>query len=454
MLQQIQRHTHRPQTSAQLAQTMSLLHLTAEELRASVEEALANNPALEQTAAPACPFCGKPLAKAGICPDCASPAAGEGVVFTSPAADFLPAYAASAPEEAESAQIPSLAAHLLGQIAADLAAEDRPLAAHLLMGLDEDGLLTLPLAEVAAYFHVPLARVRGVQSLIQRADPSGCASANPQEALQAQLNQLQEKAPAHTTLCLQHFSLLAKGNYPSLAKALQISEKEVEAAARFIGANLNPYPARAYWGKPSAPQARYYNPDVLIRRSGEARNPSLIVEVSQPYAASLRVNPLFRQALKQAEEDKLPAWQEDLQQAQLLVKSVAQRAGALELLMKALAQAQKDFILRGEAYLRPLTRAALATQLGVHESTISRAVAQKTVQLPNGHIVPLSRFFESQLPLRAALRQIIQSETQPLSDQELANRLRLLGFSATRRTVTKYRLKEGILSSYLRPVKP
>jgi RNA polymerase sigma-54 factor len=133
-----------------------------------------------------------------------------------------------------------------------------------------------------------------------------------------------------------------------------------------------------------------------------------------------------------------------------LVKCVGLRARALELLMARLATLQREFILRGEAQMRPLTRAALAHELGMHESTISRAVAGKSVQLPNGRIVPLSIFFERHLNVRVALRGLVEKETMPLSDDELAAQLKALGFSVARRTVAKYRAMEGILPAFLR----
>ncbi len=110
----------------------------------------------------------------------------------------------------------------------------------------------------------------------------------------------------------------------------------------------------------------------------------------------------------------------------------------------------KPFILKGETQLKPLTRASLAEELGVHESTISRAVSSKAVQLPNGRIVPLSLFFDRSLNVRTYLKNIIEVETHPLSDMELVDLLSKQGFNVARRTVAKYRAMEGILPAHLR----
>lgn len=97
-----------------------------------------------------------------------------------------------------------------------------------------------------------------------------------------------------------------------------------------------------------------------------------------------------------------------------------------------------------------MTRASLAEELGVHESTISRAVTNKTVQIPNGHLISLDRFFDRSLNVRTALRAIVSGEQKPLSDTQLAASLREQGFDVARRTVAKYRAMEGILPARLR----
>jgi RNA polymerase sigma-54 factor len=456
MLRQIQRQAHRPLISAHLAQAMTLLHLSADELRETVERELSQNPALELAAAPTCPACGRRLARPGACPLCAGSPSGEPIVFTSPAAEFREYSGRRQSEEGAEALEPvetlSLAAHLLRQIAPELAVEDRPIAAHLLTGLDEDGLLATDPAEVAAYFHLPGERVEAVRRLIQRSDPLGCASRSPREALSSQLENLSETQPIPTGVaaCLEAFDLLAHQKFAEIGQKLGLDKKAVEEAARFIGANLNPYPARAFWGTNAAPLPVYRRPEVVIRLSGDQPEAALIVEIAQPFGGMLRLNPLFKAALRAAEGEKLEDWKSDLERAGQLVKSVGLRARALELLMSRLASLQREFILHGEAHLAPLTRASLAKELEVHESTISRAVAGKSVQLPNGKIIPLAIFFEQHLPVRAALRELVAAETRPLSDDELATRLKAQGFPVARRTVTKYRAIEGILPATLR----
>jgi RNA polymerase sigma-54 factor len=118
--------------------------------------------------------------------------------------------------------------------------------------------------------------------------------------------------------------------------------------------------------------------------------------------------------------------------------------------MQKLVVVQRDFILNGDAYLKPLTRAELADELEVHESTMSRAVSDKSVQLPNRRIVPLAMFFDRSLHIRTALKQIIDEEANTLSDSQIAQMLSGMGYQVARRTVAKYRSIEGILPAHLR----
>ena len=118
--------------------------------------------------------------------------------------------------------------------------------------------------------------------------------------------------------------------------------------------------------------------------------------------------------------------------------------------MRRLVGLQRDYILKGEKYLVPVTRFQISIELEVHESTISRAVAGKAVQLPNRRIIPLSSFFDRSLPARMVLKEIIDAEPHPLSDAELMALLADRGFPVARRTVAKYRALEGILPAQMR----
>jgi RNA polymerase sigma-54 factor len=174
------------------------------------------------------------------------------------------------------------------------------------------------------------------------------------------------------------------------------------------------------------------------------------VEIIMPISGTLQVNPLFKQAVQQAESASKEELKGDLDKASLFVKCIQQRNHTMERLLSRVASIQRDFILHGEKYLMPVTRAQISRELEVHESTISRAVANKAVQLPNKKIVPLSMFFDRSLNVRTVLKEIIDREKAPLSDSDLVELLSERGFDVARRTVAKYRSIEGILPAHLR----
>lgn len=468
MILQSQIPAMRHLTTAHLAQTMTLLELTGSELAQKIEAALASNPALELVENRRCPLCQRRLPAHGPCPVCSHPTANgeQPVVFVSPRSDFWTGSGWTGdegmPAEEWTAAPEELPAFVLRQVASELDTKDRPLAAHILSSLDDDGLLTVPVMEIARYYHLPSSRVESVLRLIQRAEPVGVGSATPQGALLVQLEVLAESRavpPLAAAAIQKGLDLLSRRAYPELGQRLGISASEAQKLARFITVNLNPYPARAHWGdtlhkhsgaKPAGEAGAYQDPDILITRQHDSGSTPLVVEIISPFAGALRVNSLFRQVLAQAPADKAEQWQADLDQANLLVKCLQQRDNTLVRLMQRLVMLQRQYLLNGDAYLEPITRAQLAVDLNVHESTISRAVAGKCVQLPNRRIVPLAKLFDRSLNVRTALRQIVAEEKKPLSDGQLADLLIHQGFPVARRTVAKYRAMEGILPARLR----
>jgi RNA polymerase sigma-54 factor len=467
MLLQTQKPMLRPQTTAHLAQTMALLELTTMELRQKVEAELARNPALELIEELRCPTCHKVLHNNQPCPTCANTLGAspeQPIVYLSCHEDFFnkpssQSFPDDLPDDNIAPDREALPAYILRQIGPELAVEDRSIAVHVLTSLDEDGLLTVKPIEIAMYYHVPLSRVEKVIGFIQHADPLGVGSSTPQAALLIQLEVLRENrsVPALAEKAINAgIELLSPHHLPELAKALSIPVSQARDITRFISDNLNPFPARAHWGEhPSADASEaqentYHFPDIIISRVSEDENAGLIVEIAMPFYGTLRVNPLFREALQQAPADKAELWQGDIEQATLLVKCLQQRNHTIVRLMQRLVVIQRGFILHGDGYLKPITRADMAEELEVHESTMSRAVSDKAVQLPNRRIVPLAMFFDRSLHVRTALKQIIDQETDTLSDSQIAVLLSDMGFPVARRTVAKYRSIEGILPAHLR----
>ena len=246
MLLQSQRPSLRPMTTAHLAQTMTLLELTTGELQQKIDNALSSNPALELIEESRCPRCHRLLPYRGACPTCSAPSRTTGdqpIVFISPRRDFYHSRGHASDDDDETnreewaAAVEDLPTFVLRQIAPELPAEDRSLAAHLLTSLDEDGLLTVSILEVARYHHVPPSRVEHVQRQIQRAEPVGVGSATPQEALLVQLEVLAESRPVPDLagqVIQQAMDLLSRRAYSELGRRLGIPARQAEQISLFI----------------------------------------------------------------------------------------------------------------------------------------------------------------------------------------------------------------------------
>ena len=457
------------QTTAHLAQTMTLLSMNNIELSQEIERALNDNPALELSDERVCPQCNRRIFRGQICPRCSQPKdiiSDDSVVFLSSRSDFFEHKGNFNSDDISPEEISSkkeeLPTFVLRQIVYDLEEDEQKIAAYLVNLINEDGFILEDDINAAQYFHVPLSRIIKVKKIIQGADPIGIGASSPKEAMLIQLQVLanEQDIPQLTESIVENYlEDLSKKNFDVISKALEIEEENVKEVAEFISKNLNPFPARAYWGSSTNTSAdipeTYSKPDVIIRHMNNDPNLPLIIEVILPYGGRLQLNLVYKNALKEANSNQKTELKTDLDKANLFIKCLKQRNNTMRRLMEKISKVQKDFILEGNKHITPLTRAELAKELDVHESTISRAVASKSVQMPDGKIIPMSVFFDRSLGVRSELKDIIENENSnhPMSDTKLANELEKRGYKVARRTVAKYRSMEGILPAYMRKEK-
>lgn len=461
---------NRHQATAHLAKTMTYLQLSATELEAALLKEVDHNPALEIVDELRCPGCGRRLRRLP-CATCAAPTGdGAPVVFLSPRE---PGTARLRDHERDSGDPPEvrmpdrLDEYILRQIGPALKPEERPVAAYILAQLDENGLLREALAEMAAFKRVSLRTVEHVLDLIQHADPLGVGAPSAQACLLIQFASLMEagQVPDHLrelvpVLIHDHFDALGKMEYERIARRLradhawQVAPGAIAAAVEFIHRNLTPFPARAFWGDgraaPNADGAAHHAPDVSITLLSAEAGGGLAVEVFAPLSGWLRVNPEFKAAVSECTGEERERWLQTVAEAALVTKCLQQRNHTMRRLMEVIAQGQREFILGGDGDLRPTTRVQIAQHLGLHESTISRAVAGKSVALPDGRVVQLSKFFDRSLSVRDRVRNLIQAESRPLTDDDIADALARQGVTVARRTVAKYRKMLGILPANVR----
>jgi len=457
-------HDLRPQATAHLATTMSFLQLSTAELEAQLQQTLDKNPALELVDELRCPQCGKRLARYP-CPRCAAPQDNDGLVVCLSQRTTFQSEPRDDDEQdfARDLRAPDrLDEYILQQIGPALTFAERPIAAYILARLDEHGLLPETASEIAAYTRARLVEVERVLSLIQHADPPGVGAHTPQASLLIQLDCLAENAAPATrpTLALarliveKHFETLGRHDLTRIARQLHVACSSVEAAADFIQRNLTPYPTLAFWGEgklinPGNEDA--LTPDITISFLNRAeQGGSLLVEVFTPFSGWLRVSPELKAALHDCASEERERWSQAVMEAALVTKCLQQRNHTMRRLMRLIATEQRAFILGGDGDLHPLTRARVARELAVHESTISRAVAGKSAALPDGRIVPLSKFFDRSLSVRDRVRLLVEAETRPLTDDQISDCLAQQGLQVARRTVAKYRKMLGILPANIR----
>lgn len=445
------------QFTAQLAQTMRLLQLTTPELAALITAELANNPALEITTVSHCPRCGRRL-KTLACPICdrQPAAAGEPIVYL--AARLAHTRDIGFDSEIEPRATETLADYVGRQIAPLLSSADHALADEVIANLDEHGFLSEAPEVCAKRLNLPLDQILRIIQLIQCADPPGVGARDARESLLIQLDSLDHPSAAGTLarrLIADHWEQLPQTHQNQLkllAKQLSVTLPELEAALSFIRRNLTPYPALADWHtrRGSTIEGTYVEPDAIIHAPPQGRDEPFSIEVFSPLAGWLRVSDRFKSALNDCPAVERQRLSECVEQAELLVRGLEQRSTTLQHLLATIVREQSAYLLGRESDPKPMTRAQVAQQLGVHESTISRAVANKLVALPSGQLIPLEHFFDQSLAVRHALKAIIAAEQRSLSDDELTQQLYQLGYRVARRTVAKYREIEHILPAHER----
>lgn len=317
-------------------------------------------------------------------------------------------------------------------------------ADYLVGCLTDTGYLEEPVEEVALACGCSIEDVEQCIAALHQCDPPGIGARNVVECLLIQLrheNTLEGKVARE--IVANHLDALQTREVMLLARKYRVMPDVVSEAFTMILA-LRPYPLDApapSGGRNSAP----VRPDVVLRRDETGWQ----VEVPGPGRHALRVSGTYRRAA-----GKNPAEQRHLshyvQRAQGFLDGLEQRRRNLKSLGEALIRHQSGFVLTGDyAHLAPLTRAKLAKELGVHESTISRATADKFVQIATGEVIAFDVFFRAALRVQRMIEEILSTEdpSRPLSDERIAQILAERGVVVARRTVNKYRDRHKLPSS-------
>lgn len=435
-----------------------LLTLPAWELEQTIQEELQGNPALELTEPELCAVCGAPLVD-GVCYECLRRDT-----------EMLDREERSRQQEVDEEFDPltliasqvNLGEQLLHEVGTQIPEEDMPIARYLVGYLDDRGFLDCEPQVVAFTLNVSVEQVERVVKALQQAGPVGAAARNVKECLLLQLERLADvgsRNPLAEAIIRDHFEQLGLGQYHEIARALGVSSKEVLEARDFIRKHLRPFPvpdlvsAESWTSTTDVP---YTAPDVIIHERPDEPN-GFSVEVVQSRRSFLHVNPVYQRVAREIRKGNLAASEherqhvlEHLSRAQSFLAHLRERRETLQAVAEAVVARQIPFLKHGVRHLRPLTRAEIAEATGLHQSTVSRAVADKYVLLPDRKVIPFSAFFEPSRSVKDVLQEIVESEDAPLADAELAAELSKRGYRVARRTVAKYRKRMGILPSTMR----
>lgn len=354
--------------------------------------------------------------------------------------------------------------HLLWQLhLSHLTERDRGIGAALIDALDDDGYLRVAITEIAEGLQPEIMEAEEDEILtvlhqLQRFDPVGIAARNLGECLHLQLAVLSDDTPGKA-LALQivdgaSLERLPKSGIAGLAAELKVPLADMEAVVQLLR-TLDPKPG-AQVGDLS--QDTYVVPDCVVWRQRGVWRAAL----ARNTLPRITIHRGYEQMIRQCGENDAGYLKGHLQEARWLLKSLEARGDTLLKVTRCLLRQQAGFLEFGEQALRPLTLREVASEVGLHESTVSRAIARKYVRTPRGTL-PLRSFFASgvssegggetsSIAIQSMIRRLIEAENprKPLSDAKLAELLKTSGVPVARRTVAKYREAMDILSSHER----
>lgn len=341
---------------------------------------------------------------------------------------------------------PSLHDHLMAEAREAFSSKEDLEIAEILIGyIDEHGFIKTPLNEISSSFSKEIKDVERVLAVIRSFDPIGIGSKNVQEAMLIQLkNQNKEDSLAYQ-IVESHFDDLLHNRFPLIQKNLKISYEQLHEIIENELAKLEFHPLASF--TPS--HAPTLVPDIHLKAEGD----HFVVEISDFDLKPLRIN---RKYLRLLEDETISPEtktfiKEKLLSAKWLMKNISQRGETLIKIGNFIGNYQKNFFLSSDGTLAPLVLKEVAEELGLHESTVARAVANKYINTPRG-IFPVRYFFSkaythqsgeeiSSKTICQHIEELIEKEDKkkPLSDEAISNQIKTLGITCARRTIAKYR---------------
>lgn len=457
--------------SPQMQQSLQLLQAPVAELRQLVASELASNPVLEEESAGQVASDGSEAESSGADPDPSPAESGNGVSLQDEWRDYLPQSSAagnwsSVDEEKRNflfesrASRPTLRSHVIDQ-AAGFPDQELPLVELIAGSLDEDGYLRTSPEELASSAGVSETSLERVLEKIRGFEPAGVGARDLADCLLLQLSRRGEGNGLAARILRHHLQQLARHRYEEIARELRVPISDVSAAARLVS-TLEPNPGRPF----AESEEQGVIPDLIVvpKQDGEGGEDGFLVRLNEEELPRLKINKEYKELLagRGQNEELLLYLREKIRGARFFMRSLEQRQQTLLAIGNQIVSRQEEFFRQGAGSLKPLIMAQIADAVGVHVTTVSRAVSGKYMETPQG-LFEMKYFFTpgfqnsdgsavSNETVKAAIRGMVDGETRhsPLSDQEIVEALEGRGLKVARRTIAKYREQLGILPSHLR----
>ena len=322
--------------------------------------------------------------------------------------------------------------------------EEMRVLENMIYSLDENGFLREAAPEIAKRCETTEKMVQTCRKKIQDLEPAGIGAGDLKECLMIQLRRLPRRNPAAEEIVENYLDLVAKNHISSIARKMGCSVAPVRKACALIQ-SLNPRPVNGFYEKENI---KYILPDFMIWRKGN----SLVIEAADRSQDFVGVSRLYLE-MESLSPDDASYIREKTKEAEEVIRMLGNRKQTLQKVMETITERQKRFFMEGQKQLRPLSMKDVADQMGIHESTVSRAVSGKYFQCEWG-VFPLKYLFvrgtakdqASVDEIKERLRQLIDQEDKkkPCSDMKLQRLLTEEGYKISRRTVAKYRAQMNL----------
>lgn len=345
--------------------------------------------------------------------------------------------------------------HLMNQLNfAEVPPKIRDIASMLIGNIGENGFLQVNLEDLCFDMGIPIEDLEVAKGLVQSFDPVGIGALDLRDCLLIQLERLGKHHSLEYRIIDHHLDDLARKRYPQIAKKLSVTPEQITKAAEFI-ATLDPRPGSRFGEDTNT----YVTPDVTVERIGD----EWLVSMNSEQIPRLRISNAYKDLMASGSGREAKAYIRDkIRAGKFLIKSIHQRQQTIQAIATEIVSRQEGFLEHGPSRLKPMNMAQIAEKVGVHETTVSRAVSGKYMATPHG-VFEMKYFFTtgyetedgeslSNTSVKQTLGEMVHGENpkKPHSDKRLVEELEKRGIKIARRTVAKYREEMNILPSHMR----